>query len=117
MGRSRSPKAGTGVLSTVDGLPFFLQAKILKPYINKELAESTRPVFYKTKNGKKSAGYDATLLPKVAEVYLRFRDESFAKNGGMPKQYEHIINASDILIRGLAYVGIIALEDDDGDGI
>src|SRR5690349_1992576 len=29
LGRSRTPKAGTGGLATVDGLPFFLQAEIL----------------------------------------------------------------------------------------
>lgn len=48
LGRSRSPKAGTGVLSTVDGLPFFLQAKQLKPFITNELMESTTPIFYRT---------------------------------------------------------------------
>src|SRR5438309_1053502 len=31
LGRSRTPKAGTGGFSTVDGLPFFLQAELLKP--------------------------------------------------------------------------------------
>src|SRR5689334_6468032 len=31
LGRSRSPKAGTGVLNTVDATPFFLQAEVLKP--------------------------------------------------------------------------------------
>lgn len=116
IGRSRSPKAGTGVLSTVDGLPFFLQAKVLKPFINKELEESTAPFFYRTMKGGKGVGYDATLLPKVAEVYLRFRDEHRTKDGGMPKrykrQYEHIIDAADILMRGLAHVGIIALVDE-----
>ena len=68
LGRSRSPKAGTGVLSTVDRLPFFLQAKALKLFIDEELAMSTGPVFYRTKSGGKGVGYDATLLPRVAEV-------------------------------------------------
>jgi hypothetical protein len=111
LGRSRSPKAGTGVLSTVDELPFFLQANALKPFIPEDLASSTRPIFYKNKEGKKGVGYDATLLPKVAEVYLRFRDECLIENGEVPKQYAHIVRASDILIRGLAHVGIIALVD------
>jgi hypothetical protein len=31
----RTPKAGTGGLSTVHGLPFFLQAELLKPYIRR----------------------------------------------------------------------------------
>lgn len=111
LGRSRSPKAGTGVLSTVDGVPFFLQAEVLKPFIDDELYVSTKPIFYRTKKGKRGVGYDATLLPKVAEVYLRFRDYCLSKSGEIPKQYEHIILASDILIRGLAHVGIIALVD------
>src|SRR6266536_3636350 len=74
LGRSRSPKAGTGVLSTVDGLPFFLQAEVLRPFISEELMASTTPIFYRTKSGGKGGGYDAHLLPQVAEVYLRFRD-------------------------------------------
>lgn len=32
---------GTGGLATVDGLPFFLQAEILKPFISEELSMST----------------------------------------------------------------------------
>jgi hypothetical protein len=41
----QSRKAGTGVLSTVDGLPFFLLADALKPYISEELRMSTTPIF------------------------------------------------------------------------
>jgi hypothetical protein len=112
LGRSRSPKAGTGVLSTVDELPFFLQANALNPFIPDDLASSTRPIFYKTKEGKKGVGYDATLLPKVAEVYLKFRDECLRETGEVPRQYAHIVLAADILMRGLAHVGIIALIDE-----
>lgn len=112
LGRSRSPKAGTGVLSTVDELPFFLQANAIKPFIDDELYASTRPIFYRNKHGKKGVGYDATLLPKVAEVYLKFRDHCLVTNGEIPKMHEHIIKASDTLIRGLARVGIIALVDE-----
>lgn len=32
--------------------------------------------------------------------------------GEVPKRYEHIIKAADILIRGLAHIGIIALVDE-----
>ncbi len=111
LGRSRSPKGGTGVLSTVDELPFFLQADAINHLINNELRMSSKPIFYRTLKGGRGVGYDATLLPKVAEVYLKYRDEFFAKNKEMPKRYEKIINASDILMRGLAHVGIIALVD------
>ncbi len=112
LGRSRSPKAGTGVLSTVDELPFFLQADALKPFISENLAMSTNPIFYRTKSGGRGVGYDARLLPQVAEVYLKFRDAMLHERKEIPARYERMIAAADILIRALANVGIIALVDE-----
>lgn len=112
LGRSRSPKAGTGVLSTVDELPFFLQAEALQPFISDDLLQSTTPIFYRTKSGGKGVGYDARLLPLVAEVYLRFRDAEVRQNKAVPARYEKMISAADLLIRALANVGIIALVDE-----
>ncbi len=112
LGRSRTPKAGTGVLSTVDELPFFLQAEVLKPFISSDLVQSTTPIFYRTKSGGRAVGYDARLLPLVAEVYLRFRDQQLKDNGEIPTRYGRMIAAADILIRSLANVGIIALVDE-----
>jgi hypothetical protein len=112
IGRARSPKAGTGVLTTVDELPFFLQAKALKPFITPDLVTSTTPVFFVDKGGKKSVGYDAELLPAVAEVYLRLRDHYAKQKQEPPQKYQHIIDACDLLMRGLARVGIVALVDE-----
>lgn len=112
LGRSRSPKAGTGVLSHVDGLPFFLQADALKPFITNDLAESTKPVFYRFKNGRKAVGYKASLLPSVAEVYLCLRDHYVAAGKPVPKTFRDIIAACDLLTRALAQVGIAALVDE-----
>jgi hypothetical protein len=93
-------------------LPFFLQAQVLQPFISNELRESTTPIFYKTKTGEKGVGYDALLLPRVAEVYLKLRDHMLQTRGAVPKLHEHIIFAADVLVRGLANVGIIALIDE-----
>jgi len=112
LGRSRTPKAGTGVLSTVDGIPFFLQAEILKPFISEDLLQSTTPIFFKSKSGKKMVGYEAELLPMVAEVYLKMRDEFIKKGKSIPRNYAHIIETCDIVMRGLARIGIIALVDE-----
>jgi hypothetical protein len=112
LGRSRSPKAGTGVLSTVDGIPFFLQGEVLRPYITEELLASTTPIFFRHKSGKKSVGYDAELLPVVAEVYLKLRDDYFDAKKPIPRQYEGMIKACDMVTRGLARVGIVALVDE-----
>jgi hypothetical protein len=112
LGRSRTPKAGTGGLSTVDGLPFFLQAEQLRPFISNELMLSTTPILFRMKSGQRTVGYDARLLPMVCEVYLKLRDRSLVETGRSPRQYEHIIRQCDVLMRGLATVGIIALVDE-----
>lgn len=116
IGRSRTPKAGTGGFSTVDGLPFFLQAETLKPFISEELMMSTTPILFRLKSGQRTVGYDALVLPMVCEVYLKLRDACLAKEKAedrkIPKQYEKSIKACDLLMRGLARRGIIALVDD-----
>ncbi len=113
IGRSRSPKAGRGILSTLNTLPFFLQAKALEPFIDEELAASTNPVFYTVGDAnREQVGYKAELLPKVCEVYLKLRDSSLLTDGKVPKTHAHIIKACDALMRGLAYTGIVALVDE-----
>src|SRR5207253_10547724 len=48
------------------------------------------------------------------EVYLKFRDAALGKDkkGQVPGQFRHIIEACDMLMRGLARVGIVALVDE-----
>jgi len=122
IGRHPKPKAGTGVY-TVDGLPSFLQAEVLKPFITEELMQSTTPIAFKLKSGQVTAGYDAMLLPLACEIYLKLRDKlsadlidgnAVAKRMAQKHlgQYKHIIEACDRLTRGLARRGIIALVDD-----
>jgi len=123
IGRSPNPKAGTGVFSSLDGMPSFLRAEALKPFISEELMLSTTPILFRLRNGLRTVGYDAMLLPMICEVYLKFRDHLHQQiaNGdasqkrrarGFQKQYKHIIEACDRLTRGLARRGIIALVDD-----
>lgn len=112
IGRARSPKAGTGIQSTVDDLPFFLQAKALKPFITDDLAMSTKPIAYRVDSGSTETGYDATLLPRVADVYLKYRDDCLKKGKPVPEKYQHIIESCDILMRSLAGVAIVALVDE-----
>ena len=112
IGRSRTPKAGTGGFTTVDALPFFLQAEALKSFISEELMQSTTPIMFRLKSGQRAVGYDALLLPMVCEVYLKFRDSFTEQGKKVPTQYGHIVKACDLLTRGLARRGIIALVDD-----
>lgn len=112
LGRARSPKAGTGVLSTADELPFFLQADVLKPHISDELIQFTKPIFYLSVSGSRGVGYDAQLLTKTCEVYLRYRDSLLAASKDIPTRYSKIFVACEITMRSLAGVAIIALIDE-----
>jgi hypothetical protein len=112
IGRAKKAKAGTGNRTRVDGLPAFLVADALQPFISNEIREATTPIVYRNLNGQRTFGYDALLLQMVCEVYLKLRDTSLAEKGRVPKQFEHIIGACDLLMRGFARVGIIALIDE-----
>jgi hypothetical protein len=123
IGRSRTPKAGTGATVNVDGLPFFLSAEILKPFITDELRLSTTPIFFRLKSGQRAVGFDAQLLPGVCRVYQRLRDTLLAELAkGESKEaekartvyarYKHIITRCDELSHGFSQRGILALVDD-----
>lgn len=107
IGRAAKAKAGTGSLKLVDGLPPFLVADNLKPFISDELKQSTTPIVFRAPKGSRAFGYDAMLLPMVCEVYVNARDEQKILKG-----QEHIAAACYVLMKGLARVGIIALVDE-----
>ncbi|MBW3599112.1 MAG: P63C domain-containing protein [Planctomycetes bacterium] len=107
IGRAAKAKGGTGSKLMVDGLPPFLAPANLKPFISEELRQSTTPVVFRNLNGNRAFGYDAMLLPMVCEVYLEARD-----NEALTKSQHHIASACELLMRGLARVGIIALVDE-----
>lgn len=106
IGRSPNPKGGQ-ITSAPDGLPPFLAADTIKPFVTEDLRRATVPVIYRTAQGNKAYGYEANLLPMVCEVYLAARDA-----GKTTSQQAHIVKACDILMRGLAHTGIIALVDE-----
>ncbi len=105
IGRSGKPAAGRG--SVVEKIAPFLALDNLKPFINDELVSSTMPVRFIPLKGSKAFGYKAELLPKVCDVYLKARDG----NALLQSQLK-FAQACDILMRGLAHVGIVALVDE-----
>lgn len=108
LGRAKKAKGGQGAATEgVDKLPSFLAAKNLKPFISNELIESTTPIVFRTPSGTKAFGYRAELLPKVCNVYLKARDAD-----EVLASQDNMVRAADILMRGLAEVGIIALVDE-----
>lgn len=92
-------------------LPVYLGAKNLIPFISDELrAVVSNFVSYKMmgKTGVSVAqGVPASLLPQICDVWLKARDA-----GALLKSQLPIATRADILMRGLAHVGIIALVDE-----
>lgn len=105
IGRSGRPAAGRG--SSIEKVAPFLDLDNLKPYISSELADSTKPIIFRLPSGNRAYGYRAELLPKVCEVYLQARDDSV-----LLQTQEKFARACEILMRGLAHVGIVALVDE-----
>lgn len=103
----RHPRAMGRRDQTDDGLPPILQSKAIKPYIPGGIAEKARPITFKLPSGARASGYNAELLPEVCEIYLAAREAR-----ALPPNQQHIAQAAEILVRGLARVGIIALVDE-----
>lgn len=89
-------------------MPLYLAFKNLKPYIDRHLGEMhSKPKFYRTKSGQLVHGIPAEIIPKVCDVWLDAR-----KEGVLGPRQEVVAAKAEILMRGLAHVGIIALVDE-----
>ena len=102
LGRSSRPKSGDA--GTV------LFADNLQPYISPELAVALRSPFnYVAAPGAgRALGFPADILPEVCEVYLEAR----RRLGRLRKSQLPALTAAEVLLQGLARVGIVALIDE-----
>lgn len=105
LGRHR--KANVRNVEGEENVAPVLQGERLKPFISKELLEKSQPVRFRTLQGVQASGYRAEILPEICEVYLKASEA-----GVLGKQQKHIAVQANILIRGLATVGITALVDE-----
>lgn len=104
MGRSRTPRR---IGTKEDDLPPILQGKAIRPFVSDEVYEKAKPITFRLPTGGRASGYNAELLPAICDVFLRARAE-----GKLPPNQKHIAAQAEILVRGLARVGIIALVDE-----
>ena len=104
-----SGSSGPGVAGGADRLTIFLGGKAVSPYVSKELlALMGNPIKFRPPAGGRLAyGYPATVLADICDVVLTARRE-----GALLKQQEHIADRCELLVRGFARVGIIALVDE-----
>jgi hypothetical protein len=86
--------------------PVFLTAKNLRPFIPSGISENSSPIIFRLK-GQRCIGYKAELLPQVCGVFL-----DAERAGVLTPNQLLIAEKCNILLRGFATVGIIALVDE-----
>ncbi|MCU1300233.1 MAG: hypothetical protein JWQ87_517 [Candidatus Sulfotelmatobacter sp.] len=89
-------------------IPLFLAHKNLKPFAEKHLGSvhfEMRP--YRTDRGNVGMGIPADVLPKICEIWMDAN-----KAGVLGHRQQLIAERAEILLRGFAHVGIIALIDE-----
>lgn len=88
--------------------PRFATQLWLKPHIPNELGVAlSNPIRFKLPVGGLAYGYSATILPDICDAILKARDAKSAT-----ERQKAIVERADILVRGFARVGIIALVDE-----
>lgn len=92
-----------------DRLYSFATGKAISPFISNELlSRMSNPIRFQAPTGGTAAsGYEATILPDLCDAVLEAR-----KAGALRHQQVHIAQKCEVLVRGLARVGIIALVDE-----
>jgi hypothetical protein len=91
-----------------DRLAKFASQGRLKPFVSNDLIERTaNPIRFRTPKGSLAYGYEATVLADLCDAMLAARAA-----GVLQKQQTHIADQAEILVRGFARVGIIALVDE-----
>ncbi|WP_221661951.1 P63C domain-containing protein [Bacteroides faecis] len=78
---------------------------------NENLSAKISPILC-YRGAQKIAGYEASVLPEICEIMLKVRDYAVTNNIELGSRQKAVIAQSDIIIRALARVGIIALVDE-----
>ena len=101
--------ARRGLVATETGarLPRFAASKSINPFISKELASGlANPILFNA-GGRDAYGFSATILPDICRAVLDAR-----RAGSLDPQQSALADRCEILLQGLATVGIIALVDE-----
>lgn len=107
-GRSGSAKRlKTAAAEAGAHLPIFLAAKSLSAYVTNDLASGPlKPITYISGDGE-VVGYQAEALPEICNIWLQARQD-----GVLNEQSGDRAQAAEIIMRGLATLGVIALIDE-----
>lgn len=99
---------GGSMIAGMNRLELFVSRKSVNPFISNDLAERfASPIPFVTPDGNRALGFDAMLLADLCEAVLKARE-----SGALQKQQLGIAAKCEILVRGFARVGIVALVDE-----
>lgn len=99
---------GTAGRGGGDRLAKFIASKSVNPFIPEALRDVIiEPIRFRTTGGNDAYGYEAIVLADLCDAVLDAR-----KLGKLNYQQDHIASRCEILVRGFARVGIIALVDE-----
>lgn len=109
MVRSLGMSIGGGGSGQGDRLARFVHSQRILPYLPNDLSNRINsPIRFRAPTGGAVAtGYEATILPDICDAVLAAR-----KATALRRDQLHIADQCEILIRGLARIGIIALIDE-----
>lgn len=89
-------------------LELFVSGKIISPFISNDLRDRVQnPILFRTPANGKAYGYEAEVLVELCEAVLAARQA-----GKLQAQQLPIAQQCEILMRGFARVGIVALVDE-----
>ncbi|HLI43134.1 MAG TPA: P63C domain-containing protein [Acidimicrobiales bacterium] len=106
LGRQGRPRGREGM---DESLPPILRGKTIRPFVSDDTIAKSRPIVFTPPHGGRASGYNALLLPEVCEIFLAARER---EGKAFPHQLNEVAARAEILVRGLARVGIVALVDE-----
>lgn len=104
LGMSRGGSSGK---NTGSRLANFVSGQALKPYFTSDFDCGMQPIKFQTTAGSVAYGYPATVLADICEAILAARAD-----GNLHHNQQHIAARAEVLMRGFARVGIVALVDE-----
>ncbi|GHC79300.1 hypothetical protein GCM10010136_31740 [Limoniibacter endophyticus] len=99
---------GGSMVPGMNRFELFASRERINPYISNELMDRIRsPIIFLTPRGQKAHGYEAEVLVELCEAILAARAD-----GKLQKQQLGFAKQAELIMRGLARVGIVALVDE-----
>ena len=92
----------------IEGVPAFMDARNLQPFVDKTLREYMEKIQYVGLDGNVYEGFDVRIVPNVCDLYLKAREKGVIESANQLATAQQ----AEIILRAIATVGVIALVDE-----